>query len=389
MRQAWLAAALCVGLTAGPAGASGTCPPRGVWLDPAAGAPLDAPQLIAQAARAQVVLLGEQHAQPEHQRWQLHTLAALHAHRPDLVLGLEMFPRRVQGVLDRWIAGELDERSFLRESEWDSVWGYDPAPYLPLFHFARMHRIPMVAMNVDRAVMGRIREHGFDNVPRAERDGVGRPAAPVPAYRESLEQVYRRHARGHSQGPAAAPPGAGSGRGLERFIEAQLTWDRAMAEAIHGALQRETPPLVVGLMGSGHVEYRHGVPAQLADLGVAEARVLMAWPEGRQCERVRGGLADAVFGLQPWEGPPRLRLGVVLAPVEGGGVRVDGVEPDGVGAAAGLREADLILRAGGQAVRSPRDLVAVVRQQAPGSWLPLEVQRGERREELIAKFPAP
>ena len=57
--------------------------------------------LIADMARRDVVLLGEHHDEADHHRWQLHTLAALHAQRPRMVIGFEAFPRRVQPVLDR------------------------------------------------------------------------------------------------------------------------------------------------------------------------------------------------------------------------------------------------------------------------------------------------
>jgi uncharacterized iron-regulated protein len=49
--------------------------------------------LVALAKRG-VVLLGETHDQAEHHRWQLNTIAELFSHRPDMVLGFEMFPRR-------------------------------------------------------------------------------------------------------------------------------------------------------------------------------------------------------------------------------------------------------------------------------------------------------
>ncbi|WP_284447252.1 ChaN family lipoprotein, partial [Fluviibacter phosphoraccumulans] len=57
--------------------------------------------VLADAAASEVVLIGEQHDVEDHHRWQLQVLAALHAQRPDLVIGFEMFPRRVQPVLDR------------------------------------------------------------------------------------------------------------------------------------------------------------------------------------------------------------------------------------------------------------------------------------------------
>src|SRR5690348_1256468 len=71
-----------------------TCPPAGRWLSLTGAAPRTvlADAAIADLARHRVVLLGEHHDNVEHHRWQLHTVAALQAVKPRLVLGFEMFP---------------------------------------------------------------------------------------------------------------------------------------------------------------------------------------------------------------------------------------------------------------------------------------------------------
>jgi uncharacterized iron-regulated protein len=97
-------------------------------------------------AKRRVVLLGESHDQAEHHRWQLHTITALFSHRPNMVLGFEMFPRRVQPVLDRWSKGEHSESDFLREVDWAQIWGFAAELYLPLFNFSRIYRLPMLAL---------------------------------------------------------------------------------------------------------------------------------------------------------------------------------------------------------------------------------------------------
>jgi hypothetical protein len=61
-----------------------------------------------------------------------------------------------------------------------------------------------------------------------------------------------------------------------RFVRAQQFWDRAMAEAI---VARRGGRLVVGIMGSGHVEYRDGVPFQLAALGLSDVTTALPWCE--------------------------------------------------------------------------------------------------------------
>src|SRR5262249_24827414 len=159
----------------------------------------------------------------------------------DMVLGFEMFPRRVQVVLDRWSKGELDEADFLREVDWRGVWGTGPEFYLPLFHFARMHRLPMLALNVDRTTSQQIGAQGLASIPMGEREGVGDPAPTSSAYRDHLFEMLKKH-------PSGKEGASADSEQFQRFVEAQIFGDRAMAEAIATA-RRDRQPLVVGIMG--------------------------------------------------------------------------------------------------------------------------------------------
>lgn len=300
-------------LLAGPAGAqvpvirdAEVCARPGYWLAQTSGTageasgatfvPRSATDIIAAAARRPVVLLGEHHDNAEHHRWQLQVLAALHAQRADLVIGFEMFPRRVQPVLDRWVAGELSEADFLRLSEWSRVWGFDPQLYLPLFHFARINRVPMIALNVERALVRQVGAGGWDSVPEAQREGVGRPAQPAPAYAARLREAFEMHMPPRGSG---SPSAAEIDTQFNRFLEAQLTWDRAMAEALARRTRAPSPPLVVGIMGSGHLQFDHGVPEQLRALGIAGTHTMMPFdlPAGEDCTKPPAGLAHSVFVL--------------------------------------------------------------------------------------------
>lgn len=360
---------------AAPAAAAPTaCPAPGRWLD-GAGRPQEAEAVLAQAARAPTVLLGERHDDPDHHRWQLQVLSGLLARTSALAVGLEMLPRRVQPVLDRWTAGELSEEAFLRAVEWDRVWGFDPGFYMPVLQVARLNRLPVVALNVERALVSRTAREGWAAVPPAEREGVGDPAPVTPAYRASLAEAMAAHG------------GSGRAGDLDRFIEAQSVWDRAMAEKI-AETHRATGRTVVALMGIAHVEGRQGVPHQLAALGLPDAAVLLPWDTREGCEALDGTAADAVFLVPP--GPadaPPPRLGVRLAE-EGGGVTVREVAAGSPAAAAGLKAGDAILTAGGRPVRSAGEVTAAVRRQPPGSWLPLEVRRTGRSRLVVVRFPA-
>ncbi len=261
--------------------------PVGAWVEPASRrVHTTMPAMLAKRA---VVLLGEQHDEVEHHRWQLHTITALHGERPDMLLGFEMFPRRTQPVLDRWSAGELAEADFLTQVDWQQAWGMDAALYLPLFHFAREHRLPMLALNVDRSTASRVAAQGFALVPTGEREGVGEPAPARDAYRARLAEIFTMHP--HARGAPGADPGL-----FERFIRGQLFWDRAMAEVIANAAHATPQALVVGIMGRGHIEYGDGVPFQLGALGVIDVATALPWHAGNDYP---AGIADLLFGIAP------------------------------------------------------------------------------------------
>lgn len=373
---------LAPSLRSAPEPAAATCVPPARWVSLLPGGTRQEPAdtLLARMAQRPVVLLGEGHDIPEHHRWQLHTLAALHGRQPRMVMAFEMFPRAVQPALDRWVRGELSEAEFLRATDWARNWGYDAQMYLPLFHFARMHRIPMLAVNVDRDFSRAVGEKGYDALPPEKRADVGRPAPALQAYEDFLFASFAQHGSGDNarrDDPA-----------FRRFLETQLVWDRAMAERIAAARARDPQAVVVGIMGTGHLMNGWGVPHQLRDLGVRDPAVLLPWEPENDCRRLQAGHADAVFGLAAREEPleQRPRLGLWLEPA-GGGVQIRRLEKGGLGESSGLREGDVLVEVAGRPPAVPADVSEAVQRQAPGTWLPLKVRRDGRTLEIIAKFP--
>ena len=191
-----LACCLCAAPTL-LAADGGTCLTAGQWARPATAIirPVPAQAIVSQARDADFVLLGETHDNPDDHLWQLQTLAMLLGQNNDLVIGMEMFPRRAQPVLDRWIAGELSEAELLEQSDWNRVWQFDPELYLPIMRFARLNHVPLIALNVDRSLISDIGEQGWDSVPADRREGLTDPAPASQAYRESLRSSFQQHTK--------------------------------------------------------------------------------------------------------------------------------------------------------------------------------------------------
>ena len=343
-------------------------------------------EIISRLANKSVVLLGEMHDNSEHHRWQLQMLAALYAVRPNMVIGFEMFPRRVQKVLDRWVIGELSVTEFLTAVDWKNSWGIDENLYLPLFHFARMNRVPMLALNIDMQLRKKIHANGFDNVPENEREGLTNPAAPSDAYLNYLRPIYEEHEHKEKKQQEIS----NNNLDFERFVRGQQLWDRAMAEALYSALDRPGKPLLVGIMGSGHIKYGYGVPHQLRDLDVTDVAMLLPWDSAKSCEGLVAGFADAVFGIASSFGTTdsksHSQLGIRFEVIDNGFYILQ-VEKNSIAEKAGIQDHDTIIEIAGLAVKKTNDIVEIVRRQAPGTWLPLKVKRKNEIVVIIAKFP--
>lgn len=400
IRTVFTTACLALGLCVGSpvlASSDAVCIPVGQWQAPGSGTPLAIDALTTRLAQAPVVLLGESHTNRDDHRWQLQMLAALHAKNPNMVIGFEAFPRAAQPVLDQWIQGSLSEKDFLRAVDWNTVWRFDPSLYMDLFHFARLNRIPMVPMNVERSVISNIRKKGWNDVPAHERQGITTPATPPAAYIASLADIYAEHLLPRKKGEDKPPAPTLDDPAFRGFVDAQAAWDRAMAQALASAQGGTKGTLVIGIVGRGHLEYGHGIPFQLADLGISDSRVLLPWQPGRPCDdlALNDGtpVATAVFGIHhvpETAKPAKPKLGVMIetAPKDGpAGVLVRHVVADSVAAKAGLLENDIIEQAAGQSVNDIASLIAIITQQAPGTWLPLRVQRSGAVVNVVAKFP--
>ncbi len=256
------------------------CVAPGRWVSPGTLRRLADP--VPAARSRPVVLLGEQHDSTADHGWELDTIKRLYAADPSLVLGFEMFPRAAQPALNEWVSGRLSEADFLKNTDWAHVWGFPPELYMPIFRFARDHHVEMIALNVSHRLVHLTAQQGFSAVPAADREGVGVPAPPSAGYRADLADAMSGHG-----GPVTTPAG------LEHFIEAQLVWDRAMAEAIAAQRARAPGRPVVALMGAGHLEHRYGVPHQLDALGIHDALVLL--PAHGLCAPPGEDYADAVY----------------------------------------------------------------------------------------------
>src|SRR5918995_6485635 len=103
-----LAAALLQQAPAPPPAAAADYVPQRVF-DTRRGAFIDFESMLAALARADVVLVGEQHDDPNTHRLEYALVSGLKQRRIAPTVSLEMFERDVQDVIDRYLSGAIAE----------------------------------------------------------------------------------------------------------------------------------------------------------------------------------------------------------------------------------------------------------------------------------------
>jgi uncharacterized iron-regulated protein len=241
---------------------SGGCAHGGLSLwDVSAGKPVSLDAALPGLKSAEVVLVGEQHDHAGHHAAQLQVILALHQAGKPVAVALEMFEHRSQSILDAWVAGRMDERTFVPHfrANWGETWPL----YRDIFIACRDRKIPMVGVNVPREITSQVARSGFASL-RPDQLGL-LPAVTCRVDPEYLELM--RQAHGHGLGDDA----------FTRFCEAQLVWDASMAAYSLDYLGKNPDRTVILLTGSVHA-WKKGIPAQLQQLS-PKTRVKVLLPE--------------------------------------------------------------------------------------------------------------
>lgn len=205
--------------------------------------------MLDELAKRRVVLLGETHLDDVTHQVELAVLEGLARRRDDrVVLSMEMFERDAQPVLDRYLAGELDETALLEQG---NPWGNYRTDYRPLVEAARARRLPVVAANLPRAVMRQAASgpEGYAEARAAHPQWLPERILPASdAYWARVDRTIRGH----------GPP-----RGGDRTYAVQNLWDNTMADAIVKAAQAHPEHVVLHVVGGFHVEAHDGTVAQV------------------------------------------------------------------------------------------------------------------------------
>ncbi|NEX20783.1 PDZ domain-containing protein [Thiorhodococcus mannitoliphagus] len=318
--------------------------------------------LLAKLADRRVVFVGEQHDRYADHLNQLAIIEGLHARGKSIAIGLEFFQQPFQQDVDDYVEGKIDEADFLRRTQYFDRWRYDYRLYRPILQFAREHRIPVIALNLESELTRKVGDAGIDGLSDEERARI--PAQmdrEDPAYRARIERVFRHHP-------------ADQQRDFDHFFEVQLLWDEGMAERAAAYLEQNPETTLVVLTGGGHVEYGQGIPKRL----MRRQRVPMAIVLNGQNREPDGAAADFFLYPPEVELPPSGMLGVMLssdADEDKPGIRIEGFAQTSGAKAAGLESGDRIVRIGAHSITGYADVRIAMVDAEPDDLVSVEVVR--------------
>jgi uncharacterized iron-regulated protein len=302
-----------------------------------------------------ILYVGESHINVESHKIQFELLKAFHSkHGSNTVIGMEMFKRPYQSVLDDWVAGRMDERTFLKKTNWNSEWGFDFRLYRDLWNFARDKKIPIIALNATGDWVKEISSKGLSGLSPEKKKDLPEIDQSDPYHRLYLQKIFSRHSQDKKR--------------FEKFYQVQCFWEDFMADSISKYL---TGPAGQGkkmivFIGNGHIIYDFGVPKRA--FGRTQLPYLSAYTYDRE-DRPKDfdpvlltdiPLEPADFlmlvPLKRLEAKHGI-LGVSLEMTPDEKVRIRKVHDGSPGAKAGLQKDDTVIGMDGEEISEIFDII--------------------------------
>lgn len=312
--------------------------------------------VLARAAEKDIVYVGEVHDRFEHHRVQFEAIRSLHKAGKKVAIGMEMFQRPFQQALDDYISGAIDERTFLKKSEYFKRWGFDYNLYREIMLYAREFKIPVVALNIKKEVVSKVSKEGLNALSADDLKEV--PAdmdLTDSAYRDRLRAFFERHQESGE-------------RNFDFFYQAQVLWDESMAHNLDRFIRENPDYKVVVVAGVGHMAYGSGIPKRTHRLNGRPYTVIL------NTDDVESQIADFVLFPEPIRHNESPRLGVMLKD-EDKKVKISGFSPHSSAEKAGLKTDDLILSMDGAPVESVEDMKIILMDKKKGDSVEVKALR--------------
>jgi aminopeptidase N len=312
--------------------------------------------LIDSAAGKKIIYVGESHDRFSHHMVELDVIKGLYMKDQKLAVGMEMFQRPFQKTLDDYIKGAIDEREFLKNTEYFKRWGFDYNLYKPILDFARTKKIPVVALNLRREITEKVSKGGMDSLSEEERKEIPQQMDFSDGeYRDRLKEVFEQH---KSMGE----------KDFDFFYESQVLWDETMAMSIDEYLRKNPVYRMIVIAGGGHVSYGSGIPKRAFRRNGFAYTIML-----NDGELVKD-IAHYLVFPQPLDGVTAPRIMAFLNETNSK-ITITGFPKDSVSEKAGIKVGDTLVSLDGVPVSSIEDIKLFLFYKKKEEPLKVKVER--------------
>lgn len=325
---------------------------------------IDEAGLIERLSGKRLIFIGEYHQHDELHRRQLKIISGLFERNKKLAIGLEVFDRSRQTLLDDWTAGKLTEEEFHKMVLGEILNFATFSVYYPILDWARKNKVTLIALNAPRSVTGKIAKSGMGGLTDDDKKWIASDVVVGPEeYKNRVIGVFKGHGM------------HGGSFNLDNFFTAQVVWDETMAETLVEFFWSNPSAdlTVVSIMGNEHVFRGHGVPSRVARRqAVPTATIIMPYIEEDEVYTSRE--ADFIWTAKPEKKSARLSLGVNLDVLDNK-VIIKSVAAGSEAERIGLNEGDRLVRINGKRIRSAFQLHRAAMDAGPLKEQVLQVDR--------------
>jgi uncharacterized iron-regulated protein len=217
--------------------------------------------IITQLQTAKIIYLGETHDRQLDHHQQLAIIQSLvqaqvktnSQPKVKLAIGMEMFQRQMQPLLDRYLAGQITATELRAQTDFDKSWGYSWDYYAPILEFAKARKLPLIALNTPSKISRKAAKQGLNSLTPEELKFIP-PLTEIDRSNTKYQQMILASYQQHAGIVSIAS------KSFDRFYTAQLLWDETMAEATANFVQQHPDHLMIVLAGRSHIIYGYGIP---------------------------------------------------------------------------------------------------------------------------------
>jgi uncharacterized iron-regulated protein len=261
---------------------------------------------------SQAICVGEDHSDSHHHWAQLEILTQLGESGAERrALGMEMFQRPFQGVLDDYRESGIGEKALLSRSDWERRWGHDWRFYRPIINLAVKRGLSLLALNISKELKEKWKASGAEGL--SDEDKAKIPELKLDDqehrqwFRSLMESMSEKHGTDEGADDDTEPSADAEADAEPDFIDSiypvQVLWDETMAEtAANWVLAGEARRVLI-LAGNGHCHEsaivgrmkRRGVE------GVVSIRPVVERGEGAVADLLATPMNDYLFVMTPSE----------------------------------------------------------------------------------------